>query len=112
MRIEAMRRPFDEGLKLLRGGERARALDAQRVVVRGRSGRVVFPDLPHGVYALTVCHDENANEDCDTNFLGLPKEGIAVSNDAMRRFGPPRFEDASFRLDEPQRSLSVRMFYR
>jgi len=47
-------------------------------------------------YAVAVCHDANGNEECDTNFLGIPKEGVGVSNNAKGRFGPPSFEDSKF----------------
>ena len=41
---------------------------------------VVFDNLPPGVYALGAYHDENNNDHLDTNFIGLPEEGYALSN--------------------------------
>jgi uncharacterized protein (DUF2141 family) len=34
----------------------------------------------------------------DTNLLGIPKEGVGASNDARGHFGPPKYEDAKFKL--------------
>lgn len=56
---------------------------------------ITFDDLPPGLYAVAAFHDENANGEFDTNFLGLPKEGYGFSNNATVRFGPPSFEEAA-----------------
>ncbi|MDF1799287.1 MAG: DUF2141 domain-containing protein, partial [Planctomycetota bacterium] len=42
----------------------------------------MFHGVPHGEYALWACHDEDADGELDTNFIGMPKEGVGVS-------GPP-----------------------
>ena len=54
-----------------------------------------FPDVAPGRYAVSVFHDENFNGKMDTNFIGIPKEGVGASNDAKGRFGPPKFEAAA-----------------
>lgn len=43
-----------------------------------------------------VVHDENSNNILDTNWVGMPKEGIGMSNNAKGRMGPPKYLDASF----------------
>jgi uncharacterized protein (DUF2141 family) len=53
-------------------------------------------NLPHGEYALVAYQDLNGNEQIDMRFFGLPKEPVAVSNNARGRFGPPGFEAARF----------------
>jgi uncharacterized protein (DUF2141 family) len=45
-------------------------------------------------------HDANENGELDTNFLGLPKEAYAFSNNAKVTFGPPKFEKAMFEFKE------------
>ncbi len=57
-------------------------------------------DLPVGVYALAVFHDENSNEKMDTNFLGIPKEPVGFSNAQIKTFGPPSFKECSFVFNE------------
>ena len=58
--------------------------------------RLVFENIPSGIYALSVYHDANTNGELDKNLIGIPKEGFGFSNDAMGSFGPPNFKDASF----------------
>ena len=70
-----------------------------------------FKDVAPGDYTFVVFHDENDNEDVDTNWIGLPKEGIAFSNDAQINMGPPKEKDMLFTLGEEQSHQSVRMGY-
>ena len=57
----------------------------------------IMADVPPGVYALVVHHDENANGELDKNFIGIPTEPIAISN-GYRPKGPPAFARAQFTL--------------
>ena len=59
----------------------------------------VFADIPKGEYALAIFHDINCNKKLDKNFLGIPKEDYAFSNNAKGSFGPPDFAAAKFSLD-------------
>ena len=38
----------------------------------------------------------------DTNWMGIPREGLAVSRDAKGFMGPPKFKDAVFQLSGNQ----------
>lgn len=59
-------------------------------------------DLPAGDYALSIFYDVNDNDELDSNWIGIPKEPVALSNNARPKFGPPRYRDAVFTLgDEP-----------
>lgn len=59
-----------------------------------------FNNLPQGLYAVTILHDENNNGKIDTKFmLPLPAEGVGFSN--YEEFGlsnRPNFKKASFIL--------------
>lgn len=55
-----------------------------------------FPGIAPGMYAVSVYHDENSNGKLDTNFLGIPREGVGASNDAKGHMGPPKFGAAKF----------------
>ncbi len=70
-----------------------------------------FPGVPDGTYAISVYHDENGNGRMDSNFLGIPKEGVGASNDAKGHMGPPRFKDATFRMEGASRSLTIHVNY-
>jgi len=79
------------------------------VAVEGEILRCDFPDLPSGQYAIAIYHDKNSNEQFDTNFMGLPKEGYGFSNDVMGRFGPPSFSAASFNTTSPNEAKTVHL---
>ena len=68
----------------------------------------VLPGLSAGTYAFSVIYDEDSDGELKTGFLGIPKEKVAVSNNARPRFGPPRYKDAVFTLSESTR-MSVRL---
>jgi outer membrane protein len=54
--------------------------------------------LAGGEIAVLVYHDENANGVLDKNFIGIPREALAISNNYQPK-GPPTFARASFVLD-------------
>jgi len=51
-----------------------------------------FSGVATGTYAVSVIHDENSNGKLDTNFIGIPREGVGASNNAKGHFGPPKFD--------------------
>jgi uncharacterized protein (DUF2141 family) len=57
-----------------------------------------FSGIAPGTYAVALFHDENGDGKLDTNFMGVPREGVGVSNNKLRSFGPPRWDDAKFPL--------------
>jgi uncharacterized protein (DUF2141 family) len=73
--------------------------------------RCDFEDIPPGVYAIAVIHDENMNGKLDTNWLGVPKEGYGFSRDAKGALGPPLFSAASFQYDGPSLDLTISLSY-
>lgn len=73
--------------------------------------QAVFHKLPFGEYAISVHHDEDSDKEMDTNFFGIPSEGIGVSNNAKGSFGPPDFEDAKFTLNQKRRKISIKLVY-
>ncbi len=72
---------------------------------------ITFDNLPAGQYAITVLHDENDNGKLDSNFLGIPKEGVGFSNNASATFGPPSWEKAKFKLEDSKpRAIALKYF--
>jgi uncharacterized protein (DUF2141 family) len=63
--------------------------------INDRESRAVFDDLAPGTYAVAVVHDANGNGKTDTNFIGIPKEGLGTSNNP-KTMGPPHFDDSKF----------------
>lgn len=86
------------------------AAHAHSAVVDGR-GMCVFAGVAPGRYAVAVFHDENGNGRLDTNFLGIPREGVGASNNAKGRFGPPSFGDAAFSFHGGRLELKITIRY-
>lgn len=59
---------------------------------------LVMSDIPEGTYAIALYHDEDANNELKTNWLGIPKEKVAFSNAKMKTFGPPKYKECSFEV--------------
>lgn len=93
-------------------GDHSRACAKALKKVTGATDEVVFTNLPYGTYAVSVLHDENSNGKLDTTFLiGIPKEGIGVSNNPKARRGPPKYSDCMFTLDSKQLETKIAMKY-
>jgi uncharacterized protein (DUF2141 family) len=73
--------------------------------------QVTLKNLPRGVYAVAVFHDENMNGRLDKNVLGIPKEGYGASNNPKKSMGPPKFAEAKFQLDQPEKVLEIQLLY-
>lgn len=58
---------------------------------------VVFKNIPNDIYAISVFHDEDKDNELDTLF-GIPTEDTGSSNNAPANFGPPKWEDAKFEV--------------
>ena len=83
----------------------------RRVPVQGGRVEVSFDGLPFGSYAVAAIHDENGNNTLDISWYGLPKEGVATSNDAHGHFGPPSFSDAVFPFQAEGQIVALKMVY-
>jgi uncharacterized protein (DUF2141 family) len=67
---------------------------------------VSFTFLPSGAHAVAAYQDVNGNRKLDRNFIGIPKEPSAMSNDAKGKYGPPKWRDAKFQL-QPEISITL-----
>ena len=68
--------------------------------IKSNGAVVTFSNIPKGEYAISAYHDKNSNTKLDTNFMGIPKEDVACSNNAKGMMGPPKYEDAKFQLNK------------
>ena len=59
----------------------------------------VFQNVPAGYYAFGGHQDLNQNGERDENFLGIPKEPVALSNNALDKM-IPSFADAQVPIAE------------
>lgn len=67
--------------------------------VDGTTAICRFVKVKAGTYATMSFHDLNRNGKLDTNWLGIPREGVVSSNNAKGNMGPPSFKDASFSVE-------------
>ena len=70
-----------------------------------------FSDIAQGTYAVSVFHDEDSNGKLDTNFMGIPREGVGASNGAKGHFGPPKFGSAAFYFSGGRLDLKITITY-
>jgi uncharacterized protein (DUF2141 family) len=70
------------------------------VIADALAGDIVSTELvlQPGEYAFSIFYDSNNNGKLDTNFIGIPKEPMALSNNARAKYGPPKYKDAVFVL--------------
>lgn len=75
-------------------------------IVDGKS-TVVFENVLAGEYAILCYHDKNNNDKMDFQPNGMPLESYGASNNVMN-FGPPRFDDAKFKVSDKKVSLEIK----
>jgi uncharacterized protein (DUF2141 family) len=87
-------------------------VDAMRKV-RASTGpvTVVFDNLPPGTYAVGAYHDENNNDHLDTDFVGLPTEGYALSNGVRAVMSKPTFHQAAFTVGTEDKPVGLHIRY-
>jgi len=73
-----------------------------RAAQQNGSGEIslVFHDVPAGTFAVMVFHDRDADGKLKRNLLGIPSEPYGFSG-TPTKYGPPSFDEASFRLPAP-----------
>ena len=79
--------------------------------VQDSVSQYIFMDVKYGQYGVGVFHDEDENGKLKSNFIGMPREGVGVSNNAKGSFGPPKFKDCLFSVDRDTVELSIDLNY-
>ena len=92
-------------------GKYANAFRIIRSKIKNDQATIEFQELPYGSYAVSVLHDEDMNNKLELSFLGIPKEGCAVSNNPRIFFGPPSFEDSKFEIQSDTKTIEIRLKY-
>ncbi|MCT4581572.1 MAG: DUF2141 domain-containing protein [Flavobacteriales bacterium] len=65
--------------------------------------------LDPGTYAIAIYYDANNNNKCDLNFLGIPTEQYAFSNNFQPFMSSPNFNDCAFTVGEKEETLGIRL---
>ena len=71
-----------------------------KIAVENNTETIIIDDLPQGEYAFMLYHDKNADGELNRNFLGIPKEPFAFSNNVKPKFSKPVFEECKFSLEQ------------
>lgn len=71
--------------------------------------RIAIPDLPFGTYAIAIYHDVNNNGKLDKNYLGIPAEPYAFSNNPKAKWRSPTFEEAQIELNAAQKDFQLEL---
>ena len=88
-----------------------KALARVNSAISDKQAACEFSGIAPGTYAVSVFHDENSNGKLDTNFMGIPREGVGASNDAKGHLGPPKFDAAAFRFSGGRIELKIKINY-
>ncbi|WP_116091146.1 DUF2141 domain-containing protein [Sphingomonas crusticola] len=73
--------------------------------------KVVVEGVPPGQYAVQAFHDADADNKLGQNWIGIPREGIGFSNDAMGHLTLPRFSVAAFDHGPARQRIAVTVRY-
>lgn len=73
---------------------------SKEALIQDYKAFVSFENIQAGTYAIMCFHDENDNNKLDLNAKGRPIESVGVSNNAKGFFGPPKFKDAKFLIQD------------
>lgn len=80
---------------------------SKSVKPQGKSEFTLPVDLPRGEWAVAITQDLNNNDKIDKNFLGIPTEPYAFSNNVRPTIAAPGFDECKFTVDEPGKVVSI-----
>ena len=72
------------------------AIKNYSIKVENSTAVLTITDLPKGEYAITIYHDQNSDNECNRNFIGIPKEPYGFSNNVKPKMSAPKYEDCKF----------------
>lgn len=73
----------------------------------GKSEFTLPVELPQGEWAVAITQDLNNNDKIDKNFLGIPTEPYAFSNNVRPTVAAPDFNECKFKVDGPGRVVNI-----
>ena len=73
----------------------------------GKNEISVPVELTPGEWAVALTQDTNNNDKLDKNFLGIPTEPYAFSNNVRPRFAAPKFAECKFVVSGPGKVVTI-----
>ncbi len=82
---------------------------AIRLLVRpeGKTSIMIPVELTAGEWAVALTQDLNNNDKLDKNFLGIPTEPFAFSNNIKPRLAAPTFQECKFMVTGPGQVINI-----
>jgi len=80
---------------------------SKSVKPEGKSEFSLPVELPKGEWAVAITQDLNNNDKVDKNFLGIPTEPYAFSNNVRPTLAAPGFDECKFVVDGPGKVVSI-----
>ncbi|WP_081910733.1 DUF2141 domain-containing protein [Hymenobacter sp. APR13] len=75
----------------------------KKAVLPAGQNQITLPvDLPNGEWAVAITQDMNNNDKLDKNFVGIPTEPFAFSNNVRPTLAPPDFNECKFTVSGPR----------
>lgn len=84
-----------------------KAIASIDVPVRDIKTTASFENILLGQYAIAVYQDVNLDGKLNRTIYGEPTEPYAFSNNVFGRFGPPKFEKVTFKLESTEHTNLV-----
>ena len=87
-----------------------KAINGKVIPVTSHKMIIHFPNFTAGAYGVAVIHDHDKNGKLSRNTFGYPTEAYGFSNNIFGTFGPPEFEEISFKVIEgKQTTISIKL---
>ncbi len=84
-------------------------LKVYRFKPSGKELKTTITDLKYGTYALAIYQDVNSNKKIDKNFVGIPTEAYAFSNNYKPTVKAPNFNDCKFIYNGKTNTVNMKM---
>ena len=84
-------------------------LKKYKFIPNGDTLNTTITDLEYGTYAMALFQDMDNDGKIEKNFLGIPKDPYAFSNNARPTFKAPSFEDCCFEYSEKENLVEISM---
>ena len=85
------------------------AYKKEAVPIKNNAAACTFSDLPNGMYAIKVYHDEDNSGKFYTNAFGIPKVQYGFSNNAKGMMGPASFDKAKFEIQGKDVTQNIKL---
>lgn len=84
-------------------------LKVYKFKTKGTEMVVSLRNLKFGTYALAIYQDVNGSGKINKNFIGIPNEPYAFSNNYRPTVKAPNFNDCKFEYSAAQKTIAVEM---